>query len=69
VFDLFITVFTATCETTQKVALVLRTLGFAAIPLHGKMSQPKRLAALNNFKSGNRNILIGALTAFIICPA
>jgi ATP-dependent RNA helicase DDX47/RRP3 len=51
-------VFTATCDTTQKVSLMLNTLGFSAISLHGKMTQPKRLAALNNFKSGNRNILI-----------
>ena len=36
-------IFTSTCEHTQKVAIMLRNLGFGAIPLHGKMSQPKRL--------------------------
>jgi ATP-dependent RNA helicase DDX47/RRP3 len=37
---------------------MLRTLGFSAVPLHGQMSQPKRLGALNKFKAGARNILI-----------
>jgi ATP-dependent RNA helicase DDX47/RRP3 len=51
-------VFTGTCQSTTRVALMLRNLGFPAIPLHGKMSQPKRLGALNKFKSGDRKILI-----------
>jgi ATP-dependent RNA helicase DDX47/RRP3 len=51
-------IFTATCEHTQRVAIMLRNLGFAAIPLHGKLSQEHRLGALNKFKSGERNILI-----------
>jgi ATP-dependent RNA helicase DDX47/RRP3 len=33
-------------------------LGFPAICLHGQMSQPKRLGALNKFTSGQRSILI-----------
>ncbi|CAG8610471.1 2469_t:CDS:2, partial [Paraglomus occultum] len=33
-------------------------LCFPAIPLHGQMSQTKRLGALNKFKAGNRNLLI-----------
>ena len=76
-------VFVATCNSAQRIALLLRNLGFGAISLHGKMTQPKRLvgrchvssfsfllplltrpslklyqAALNKFKSGERNILI-----------
>jgi ATP-dependent RNA helicase DDX47/RRP3 len=51
-------IFTSTCEHTQRVAIMLRNLGFSAIPLHGKMTQPKRLGALNQFKSGSMNILI-----------
>ena len=51
-------IFTSTCEHTQRVAIMLRNLGFAAIPLHGKLSQEHRLGALNKFKSGDRNILI-----------
>jgi len=31
---------------------------FSAIPLHGAMTQPNRLGALNKFKSGSRNILL-----------
>lgn len=51
-------VFTATCNASQKTALLLRNLGFQAICLHGQMSQPKRLGALNKFKAKQRNILI-----------
>ena len=48
----------ATCNGTQRLALLLRNLGFAATCLHGQMSQPKRLGALNKFKSKQRSILI-----------
>lgn len=51
-------VFTNTCNNTQRVALLLRNLGFTAIPLHGQMSQSKRLASLNKFKGKQRSILI-----------
>lgn len=42
----------------QRVALLLRNLGFQAVCLHGQMSQPKRLGALAKFKSRQRNVLI-----------
>ena len=51
-------VFVRTCAECQRVALLLRNLGFKAVCLHGKMTQPKRLAALQKFKSGSRNVLI-----------
>lgn len=51
-------VFAHTCAHAQKLALMLRNLGFPAVCLHGQMSQPKRLGALNKFKSGDRTILI-----------
>jgi len=51
-------VFTLTCNSAQKLALMLRNLGFSAICLHGQMSQTKRLGALSKFKAGGRNILI-----------
>ncbi|KAH9246872.1 hypothetical protein BASA81_015553 [Batrachochytrium salamandrivorans] len=51
-------VFTLTCASTQKLALMLRNLGFEAVCLHGQLTQPKRLGALAKFKSGGRNILI-----------
>ena len=51
-------VFGATCNNVQRLALMLRSLGFPAICLHGQMSQPKRIGALTKFKSGGREILI-----------
>lgn len=51
-------IFCSTCATTMKTALLLRNLGFTAIPLHGQMSQAKRLGSLNKFKSKDRSILI-----------
>lgn len=51
-------VFTHTCATTQRLAFMLRALGFGAVPLHGQLSQPMRLNALNKFKAGNRPILL-----------
>jgi len=51
-------IFAATCATAQRLAMMLRSLGFPAIPLHGQLSQAKRLASLNKFKSGERTILI-----------
>merc|ERR1719340_395738 len=51
-------IFCSTCNATLKLALMLRNLGFTAIPLNGQMSQNKRLAALHKFKGKNRSILI-----------
>lgn len=51
-------VFTRTCDSTRKIALMLRNLGFGGVPIHGQMSQPKRLGALNKFKAGERSILV-----------
>ncbi|BAT97895.1 hypothetical protein LR48_Vigan11g037300 [Vigna angularis] len=51
-------VFTRTCDSTRLLALILRNLGLKAIPINGHMSQPKRLGALNKFKSGECNILL-----------
>ena len=51
-------IFTRTCDSTRKIALTLRNLGFGAVPIHGQMSQPKRLGALNKFKAGERQILV-----------
>ncbi|XP_063598999.1 probable ATP-dependent RNA helicase DDX47 [Penaeus indicus] len=51
-------IFCATQLSTLKTALILRNLGFTAIPLHGKMSQNKRLGALNKFKAKERSILL-----------
>lgn len=51
-------VFCSTCSNTHRTALMLRNLGFTAIPLHGQMGQSKRLGSLNKFKAKNRSILI-----------
>ena len=51
-------IFTRTCDSTRRIALMLRNLGFGAVPIHGQRGQPKRLAALNKFKAGERNILV-----------
>ncbi|XP_041978826.1 probable ATP-dependent RNA helicase DDX47 [Aricia agestis] len=51
-------VFVATCAGALRAALLLRALGVAAVPLHGQMSQQKRLAALNKFKNKSRSVLI-----------
>lgn len=51
-------VFVATCAGALRTALLLRNLGLAAVPLHGQMSQNKRLAALNKFKNKSRSVLI-----------
>merc|ERR1712080_178763 len=51
-------IFSCTCSGTLKLSLMLRSLGFDAIPLNGQMSQNKRLVSLNKFKSKSRSILI-----------
>ncbi|KAG1665300.1 putative ATP-dependent RNA helicase DDX47 [Nymphon striatum] len=51
-------IFCNTCDATLMVALMLRNLGFTAIPLSGQMSQAKRLGSLNKFKAKSRSTLI-----------
>ncbi|KAJ1476621.1 P-loop containing nucleoside triphosphate hydrolase protein, partial [Baffinella frigidus] len=51
-------VFTCTCANAQRACIMLRSLGFKALAIHGQMSQSKRLAALNNFKAGTHSILL-----------
>lgn len=51
-----IIVFTRTVHDAQRLAVLLRLLGFSAIPLHGQLSQTARLGALNKFKAGGRSI-------------
>ncbi|KAK7586172.1 hypothetical protein V9T40_004048 [Parthenolecanium corni] len=51
-------IFCSTCNGTVRVALMLRHLGLSAIPLHGQMSQNKRLASLTKFRAKSRSILI-----------
>lgn len=51
-------VFTRTVNETQRLAILLRSLGFSAIPLHGQLSQPARLGALGKFRARSRDILV-----------
>ena len=51
-------IFTRTVNDASRLAIMLRTLGFAAVPLHGQLSQSQRLGALAKFKSGGRKILV-----------
>jgi ATP-dependent RNA helicase DDX47/RRP3 len=51
-------IFTRTVNETQRIAILLRTLGFGAIPLHGQLSQSSRLGALSKFKSKSRDIMV-----------
>ncbi|KAL9617103.1 MAG: hypothetical protein Q9160_008093 [Pyrenula sp. 1 TL-2023] len=51
-------IFTRTVNETQRIAILLRLLGFSAIPLHGQLSQNARLGALNKFRSRSRTILV-----------
>lgn len=50
--------FTRTVHETQRLAFLLRALGFGAIPLHGQLSQSARLGALSKFRAGSRNIMV-----------
>jgi len=51
-------IFCSTCASSTKLALMLRNLGFGAIPINGDMDQTKRLASLNKFKQGQKSILV-----------
>ncbi len=51
-------IFASTCATVQRLTLMLRSLGFHATPLHGQLSQAKRIASLNKFKAGTASILV-----------
>lgn len=50
--------FTRTVNETQRLAFLLRSLGFSAIPLHGQLSQTARLGALGKFRAKSRDILV-----------
>lgn len=53
-----IIIFVSTCLSGMNLTLMLRNLGFPAVSIHGKMTQVKRLSALNKFKAGTSSILI-----------
>ncbi|KAK2775255.1 ribosomal RNA processing protein [Onygenales sp. PD_12] len=51
-------IFTHTINDTKRLTIMLRSLGFSAIPIHSQLSQSARLSALNKFRDGSRNLLI-----------
>ena len=51
-------VFVDTCLNAQKMATMLKHLGFQAVCLHGQMNQTQRLHSLNSFKAGHRSLLV-----------
>ncbi|KAJ3566680.1 hypothetical protein NP233_g6847 [Leucocoprinus birnbaumii] len=53
-----IMIFTRTVHDASRLSIILRTLGFPAVPLHGQLSQSQRLGALGKFKSGGRKVLV-----------
>uniref|UniRef100_A0AC34QUR2 RNA helicase n=1 Tax=Panagrolaimus sp. JU765 TaxID=591449 RepID=A0AC34QUR2_9BILA len=51
-------IFCGTCNVVLAVTLMLRHLGFPALPLHGQMNQEKRISSLAKFKAKERTILV-----------
>eukprot|EP00919_Chromeraceae_sp_WS-2016_P040412 GHVR01096479.1.p1 GENE.GHVR01096479.1~~GHVR01096479.1.p1 ORF type:complete len:471 (+),score=129.14 GHVR01096479.1:202-1614(+) len=50
-------VFVNTCVGCEKLTQTLDKLGVVCISLHGQLTQPHRLASLNQFKAGNFRVL------------
>lgn len=51
-------IFTMTCKSAINLCLLLRNLGFPAVPIHGQMSQVRRISALSKFKAREQKILV-----------
>lgn len=51
-------IFVDTQRHSQRITIMLRALGLRAVCIHGGMAQPKRLASLTKFKSGECAILV-----------
>ncbi|EME28248.1 ATP-dependent RNA helicase [Galdieria sulphuraria] len=51
-------IFVDTQNSTLRLSLLLKNLGFGATAIHGGMLQTKRLEALSKFKQGKKTVLI-----------
>lgn len=51
-------IFVTTCKQVIRIVLFLRNLGFDCVPIHGQMTQVKRLQSLSKFKSKHNQILV-----------
>lgn len=59
---------TSSAHRIPRLSIILRTLGFPAVPLHGQLSQSQRLGALSKFKSGGRKVLVATDVASRFVP-
>ena len=59
-------IYTATTDSTEKLAHKLSEDGFPALPYHGKMESETKVNNQNQFISGNINTIV-ATTAFGVC--
>lgn len=53
-------IFTRTVNEAQRISILLKALGFSAIPIHGQLSQKARFEALNKFRAKSRNLLVAS---------
>lgn len=53
-------IFTRTVNEAQRLSILLKKLGFSAIPIHGQLSQQARLAALNKFRAKSKSLLVAS---------
>jgi ATP-dependent RNA helicase DDX47/RRP3 len=53
-------IFTRTVNEAQRVSILLKKLGFSAIPIHGQLSQQQRLSALNKFRAKSKSLLVAS---------
>lgn len=51
-------IFTRTVNEAQKISIMLKSLGFSAVPIHGQLSQNARLEALNKFRAKSKTLLV-----------
>jgi ATP-dependent RNA helicase DDX47/RRP3 len=53
-------IFTRTVNEAQRISILLKKLGFSAVPIHGQLSQTQRLSALNKFRAKSKNLLVAS---------
>ena len=53
-------IFTRTVHEAQRLSILLTTLRFSAIPIHGQLSQNARLSALNKFRAKSKRLLVAS---------
>lgn len=51
-------VFVRTVHDAQRIGIILRTLSFDVVPLHGDLTRSQRMGALAKFRSGDKKILV-----------